>query len=306
MSLPFDVFVLILEHLPLPYACRPRIQTQSLNKDIDSSELNALFNCSLANRELNRAAGKVLYRSVRLHFRYPNIGNINFASRFHQSESDASGSSWKAWNGELAYDIGGVGQDDEKDYGLPHEPHPFLSVLLHRSLNPIHTYVQHLHVTGHLSTLPPGLTSNRLPDLLADAIRLLTSGSEVRLQSLRFTPEQCHPETFTKSLRVLSELAESYEKSEDLESCLHELHLNQFAFDDADKVGLLTRIGSKRGLRLRKLTLENPTRVLLQRLVGSTDESNDAKTETRTDAKEGWLYRLQHDLLELHFIVGAI
>lgn len=66
---------------------------------------------------------------------------------------------------------------------------------------------------------------------------------------------------------------------------ISELHLNQSAFDHETKVQLLSRIGSNGGLKI--LTLENPTRVLLQTLVGNL----------------GWLEVLQRDLVELHLTV---
>lgn len=56
--LPFDVLFLILEFL---------LPTRVPNLVPDLIEVKALYNCSLANRELSLAARRILYRSVRLH-----------------------------------------------------------------------------------------------------------------------------------------------------------------------------------------------------------------------------------------------
>ncbi|KAE9395233.1 hypothetical protein BT96DRAFT_158143 [Gymnopus androsaceus JB14] len=159
---------------------------------------------------------------------------------------------------------------DAKNYGLPSDPHPLSSALSPNT----HTCVQHFEITGYLCTLPPGELTNGLPALLARALCLFTSANGT-LQSLRFTPEGCHPETFLESLKVLSESSQAQTLR------ISELHLNQFAFDYEDKVQMLTRIGSH---GLKKLTVENPTRVFLQALVGN----------------QGWLDLLQSDLVELH------
>ncbi|KAJ3758969.1 hypothetical protein EV360DRAFT_82560 [Lentinula raphanica] len=251
-TLPFDILLLILDHLlPDSSSC-----TNDETPDCQSKAMNALYYCSLASRELSQVAGRVLYRSVELN-----------PSR----ENNAHKADWDTRSRELAF-RGHQTRVDE--YGLPMAPHPLLSALDIKSLNPTYTYVQNLAITGYLSTLPPG-SSNQLPALLADAIRLFTSKPHAQLRSLRFTPETCHPDTFVQSLEVLSEKTE-------VSRCLQELHLNQHAFDDENKTDLLARVKG-----LKKLTLENPTRVLLQALV-------------KRDSGEGWLHVLQTGLVELH------
>ncbi|KAJ3850443.1 hypothetical protein EV368DRAFT_84532 [Lentinula lateritia] len=269
--LPFDILLLILEYLPLPdttSSCHIRDDTPYNHEHAQ----NALYCCSLANRELSQAAGMVLYRCVRLDIRKKS-----------KSQRTAAESSWSNQGGALEFRHG---EADEHDYGLPAAPHPLLSAL--NSTLPInsYTYVQHLHITGYLSTLPPGSSSNRLPMLLADAIHLFTRGSHAKLQSLRFTPEDCHPQTFVPSLKFLSESHREVGSS----LCLSELHLNQHAFDDENKTKLLAQVTG-----LKKITLENPTRVLLQALVSDNRASDDS-------SNQGWLYRLQKDMVELHLL----
>ncbi|KAF8824601.1 hypothetical protein HHX47_DHR8000418 [Lentinula edodes] len=87
------------------------------------------------------------------------------------------------------------------------------------------------------------------------------------------------------SLKILSEFHREVGSS----LCLSELHLNQHAFDDENKTRLLAQIAG-----LKKITLENPTRVLLQALVSDNRESNSSN--------KGWLYHLQTDLVELHLL----
>ncbi|KAF9074407.1 hypothetical protein BDP27DRAFT_1359508 [Rhodocollybia butyracea] len=238
-NLPFDIILVILENLPLPSA------SSSYSKDEfqeGTRGRNALYCCSLANRDLSEAAGMILYRSVNLH--------IN-----QEVES-----SWTGETGKLPHT-----EENENENDLPPTPHPLLSLVSYP--DKLHKYVRNLLVTGSLSMLTPGPTTNRLPALLATAIRILTSGSECILQTIRFIPERCHPGTFVESLK--------------------------FAFDDEEKVRILAQIGSMSpdsGLMLRKITLENPTRILLQMLGGRLDGN----------AEEAWLLRLQGNLLELH------
>ncbi|KAJ3936455.1 MAG: hypothetical protein NXY57DRAFT_1078728 [Lentinula lateritia] len=251
--LPFDILLLILEYLPLPDATSSRyIRDDTPNNHRQAQ--NPLYCCSLANRELSQAAGMTVAES-----------------------------SWSNQKGALE---SRNEEADVRDYGLPAAPHPLLSTL--NSTLPINSYmyVQHLHITGYLSTLPPGSSSNRLPMLLADAIHLFTRGSHAKLQSLRFAPEDCHPQTFVQSLEILSDSHREVGSS----LCLSELHLNQHAFDDENKTRLLAQVTG-----LKKITLENPTRVLLQALVSDNRASNDS-------SDQGWLYRLQADMVELHFL----
>ncbi|KAJ3997477.1 hypothetical protein F5050DRAFT_1806777 [Lentinula boryana] len=268
--IPFDILLPILEYLPLP---DPSPLLRHDFQDSQRNTRNALFCCSLASRELSQVAGRVLYRSVEL----------NFRAKKNLYQTDAE-SSWTNQKGKLAF------HDDEADlneYGLPAAPHPLLSALDLKSLNATYTYVQNLHITGYLSTLPPGPT-NQLPALLADAIHLFSRGYQAKLQSLRFTPESCHPQTFVQSLEVLSKLSE-YFLGSTVPQPLCELHLNHHAFDDENKTRLLAQV---RGLK--KLTFENSTRVLLQALVGNDKEGNET-------SNKGWLCSLQKDLIELHF-----
>ncbi|KAJ3903476.1 hypothetical protein F5879DRAFT_148198 [Lentinula edodes] len=269
-TLPFDILLLILEYLPLPDTTLSRHIRDDTPYNHGQAQ-NALYCCSLANRELSQAAGMVLYRCVRL--------DIRKKSKSQQIAAESS------WSNQKGTPESRNEEADEHDYGLPAAPHPLLSAL--NSTLPINSYmyVQHLHITGYLSTLPPGSSSNRLPMLLADAIHLFTCGSHAKLQSLRFTPQDCHPQTFVQSLKILSEFHREVGSS----LCLSELHLNQHAFDDENKTRLLAQIAG-----LKKITLENPTRVLLQALVSDNRESNSSN--------KGWLYHLQTDLVELHLL----
>ncbi|KAJ3782048.1 hypothetical protein GGU10DRAFT_364761 [Lentinula aff. detonsa] len=260
--IPFDILLSILEHLPLP---EPSPLLRYDFQDNQRNARNALFCCSLASRELSQVAGRVLYRSVELNF--PEKKNL------YQTDAESS------WTNQKA---------DLNEYGLPAAPHPLLSALDLKSLNATYTYVQNLHITGHLSTLPPGPT-NQLPALLADAIHLFSRGYQAKLRSLRFTPESCHPQTFVQSLEVLSKLPEYFQLGSTVPQPLCELHLNHHAFDDENKTRLLAQV---RGLK--KVTFENSTRVLLQALVGNDKEGNET-------SNEGWLCSLQKDLIELHF-----
>ncbi|KAJ4480908.1 hypothetical protein J3R30DRAFT_3700360 [Lentinula aciculospora] len=267
--LPFDLLLLILEYLPLPGA-EVQSKANSICNDLQNSTQNAIYCCSLANREMSRVAGRVLYRSIKL--------TLQKKVNSTQNGTESSCTNWKS---EL------TSHNDEADvdeFGLPVAPHPLLSALVCHPSNTTYTNVQRLHITGYLSTFPPG-SSNQLPELLANAIRLFTCGPQAKLQSLQFTPEDCHPETFVQSLEVLSKIFDASESRSSI--CLRELHLNHHAFDDENKARLLTQVKG-----LKKVTLENPTRALLQALVANRDG--------RDTSSQGWLYHLQTDLVELH------
>ncbi|KAF5381470.1 hypothetical protein D9757_008180 [Collybiopsis confluens] len=215
LNLPFDILLLILEYLPLPAAavCCSR-QSYHRNREGQPKESNALFCCSLANREFSRAATQVLYRCVK----------VDFGTTRKWRRNEGVSVAPTAWTGELAYGhhIRGNGEGDldikegssvmvprvenESDYGLPPKPHAFLSILSYTdteterrdidSERPTasiasesyacpsfvypYAYIHHLHVSGPLSLLPPGPETNRFPVALGDVVELLTMTNKTR------------------------------------------------------------------------------------------------------------------------------
>ncbi|KAF8968746.1 hypothetical protein BDZ97DRAFT_1797828 [Flammula alnicola] len=129
----------------------------------------------------------------------------------------------------------------------------FISASLPRNAQ----YVLSLEISGYISSRPP--PRNMLYEMIASAIKTF-----VNLGSVRFVPKTYHEELFVNTLPALLDL-----------HSLTELIVNASCSDDA-RAPLLVKLGG-----LRKLTLFNPGRAILQLL-------------------PDWLGRLSRTLVQLH------